>query len=61
MSATPACRVCGITSDLDIAPGRLRDLRLMLGPRMRATIGRLRDMLCLDCQLWVARYFGICL
>ena len=58
---TAPCRVCGASPDTNIAPGRLRDLRLMFGPRWRATIGRLRDWMCVECQLWVARYFGIAL
>ena len=55
------CTVCGIRPNLDIAPGQLLSMRLLLAPRLRATIGRLRDIICLDCQFWVARYFGICL
>jgi hypothetical protein len=55
------CTVCGCSPSTDIVPGVLRDLRVLLGPRRRATVGHLRDTLCHPCQRWVAAYFEIAL
>lgn len=55
------CRCCGWLPDMNIPDGRLRALRMLIGPRMRSTIGRKRDVLCLECQRWVARISGIVL
>jgi hypothetical protein len=55
----PACRVCGTNPRLDIIPSQLRDLRALLGPRWRATVGGLREMLCFRCAMWAARFFGV--
>ena len=51
----PPCRVCGTEPRLDIMPSQLRDLRALLGPRWRATLGGLREWLCFRCCMWAAR------
>jgi len=58
---TMRCKVCDWLPDLDIAPGVLRDMRALLGPRMRYTIGGLREVLCFYCQKRVAKFMGLAL
>ena len=53
------CVSCGWLPDIDIQPGILRDLRVLLGPKMRATVHGHRKPLCFYCVLKVARLFGI--
>lgn len=55
----PACRVCGSNPRLDIVPSQLRDLRAILGPRWRTTVGGLREMLCFRCHRWLAHFLGL--
>lgn len=55
------CTVCGCAPDTNIVPGVLRDLRLLLGPKWRATVDGLTDRLCWTCQSWAARFVGITL
>lgn len=55
------CTVCGCAPRLDIIDGRLRDLRLLLGPRNRPALGGGREPLCWSCATWAARFVGILL
>lgn len=56
-----ACRVCGSSPRVDIVDSMLRDLRVLLGPKKRATLDGHFDDLCHFCQKWAASFVGILL
>lgn len=57
----PSCTVCDGNQRTGFAPGTLDDLRRILGPNLRHTIGGGLDLICWRCQKWVATYTRVVL